>query len=185
MQVTASQDQTVSKFRLNDVVTVILVNDVVSVNTYSLIHIGLWLRHLQNASSLKLKSIRTGVTEIIDDLEAFRFNVSRTGAYKLEEYIGTLSSVPDDEVTGAARAKMLANQVRTLEKIIFAESLTKHYYITTERRYNTVYLLEEPTKLFMDGVFDRMPQLSQHDFQEGFKCLVFERPTAAAFHILR
>lgn len=36
MQVTASQDQTVSKFRLNDVVTVILVNDVVTVNKYAL-----------------------------------------------------------------------------------------------------------------------------------------------------
>ena len=39
--------------------------------------------------------------------------------------------------------------------------------------------------LMSPGVFISLPEVAQHDSQECGRCIVFERPTAAAFHILR
>ena len=39
--------------------------------------------------------------------------------------------------------------------------------------------------LFPGGVFDKLPELTRYDFAEAGKCVAFERPTAAAFHLLR
>lgn len=152
---------------------------------YSLIQIGLWVRHLQGAERLTFKSVRLGIGIILFEFDRFELNVSRSGSMELKTFIDNLSSVDDDEILGSDRAKELSDLMVRLENIIFAEAQIKHYYVTTNRRYNTDYLMDQPEKLFKDGVFKKLPQLSQYDFIEGFKCIVFEMPTAAAFHILR
>jgi len=152
---------------------------------YSLVQIGLWVRHLQRAERLTLKSVRSGINIILSEFDKFQLNVSKSGSMELKTFIDNLSSIDDDETLGSDRAKELSYLMLTLENIIFAEARIKHYYVTTDKRYNTDYLMDQPEKLFKDGVFKKLPQLSQYDFVEGFKCIVFEIPTAAAFHILR
>ena len=152
---------------------------------YSLIQIGLWVRHLQGAERLTLKSVRLGINIILPEFDKFQLNVSKSGSMQLKTFMDNLSSIDDDETLGNDRAKELSDLMLTLEHIIFAESKIKYYYVTTDKKHNTVYLMDQPEKLFRDGVFKRLPQLSQYDFIEGFKCMTFEIPTAAAFHILR
>ena len=119
------------------------------------------------------------------ELDGFQLDVSRSGSRKLKAFIDNLSGVNNKEILGSDRAKELSGLMLDLENIIFAETEIKYYYVTTAKRYNSVYLMDQPAKLFGDGVFKRHPQLSQYDFIEGFKCITFEVPTAAAFHILR
>ncbi len=152
---------------------------------YSLIQIGLWVRHLQGAERLTLKSVRLGINIILPEFDKFQLNVSKSGSMQLKTFMDNLSSIDDDETLGNDRAKELSDLMLTLEHIIFAESKIKYYYVTTDKKHNTVYLMDQPEKLFRDGVFKRLSQLSQDDFIEGFKCITFEIPTAAAFHILR
>ena len=152
---------------------------------YSLIHIGLWVRYLQEPEGLPLKSVRKGINIMLSEFNKFQLDVSKSGSMQLKTFIDNLSSIDDDETLGSDRAKELTGLMRTLESIISAEAAIKHYYVTTDKRYNTDYLMDQPEKLFKDGVFKRLPQLTQYDFIEGFKCIIFEIPTAAAFHILR
>ena len=41
------------------------------------------------------------------------------------------------------------------------------------------------SSLFAPNVLNSLPPIAQFDFGEAGKCIAFERPTAAAFHILR
>lgn len=152
---------------------------------YSLITIGLWVRCLQEAETLTLEDVRFGISSILSEFDKFQLNVSKSGSVELKKFIDNLSSIDDDETLGNDRAKELSGLMLELENIISAEAEIKYYYVTTDKRYNTGYLMDQPEKLFRDGVFKRLPRLSQYDFIEGFKCITFEIPTAAAFHILR
>lgn len=152
---------------------------------YSLILIGLLIRYLRHTENNSVKDVRKGIKDLLTDFERLGLNVSKSGAIKLEVFLDSLSSIDDNELLGNKLATELTKLMDTLESILFAEARTKHYYVTTDRRYNTKYLMEYPNKLFKNGVFGRLPELSQYDFTEGFKCIVFERSTAAAFHILR
>lgn len=154
-------------------------------SSYSLIEIGLWLRHLRDAENLTMKSVRSGNDVILRELENFRFNVSISGSIILANFMSSLNEVDDEERLGSARAKELEDIIGTLEEIIFAESRTKFHYVTSERRYNLEFLVESPDRLFSDGVFELLPEISRYDFKEGFKCVAYETPTAAAFHMLR
>ena len=152
---------------------------------YSLIEIGLWVRCLQAAKTLTLEDVRSGINIILSAFNKFQLNVSKSGSTELKTFMDNLSSIDNKEILGSDRAKELSRLMQTVESIIFAEAEIKYYYVITDKRYNTNYLMDQPEKLFRDGVFKRLPQLSQYDFIEGFKCMTFEIPTAAAFHILR
>lgn len=152
---------------------------------YSLITIGLWVRCLQGAETLTLKDVRSGVNAILSEFDKFQLDVSRSGSMQLKTFIDNLSSMDDSKTLGKDRAQELSGLMQTLENIVSAEAQIKYYYVTTYKRYNTDYLMDHPEKLFSDGVFKRLPKLSRYDFTEGFKCITFEIPTAAVFHILR
>ena len=154
-------------------------------NSYSLIQVGLWLRYLQKAEYLNMKSLRQGVNILLDELKSLRFTVSISGSYNLLVFLKKYKELDENEIIGAKRAKELSDIMLTLEQIIFAESQTKYYYITSERRYNLDYLLESPNRLFAEEVFQSLTELCKYDFEESFKCLAYEVPTAAAFHMLR
>ena len=47
------------------------------------------------------------------------------------------------------------------------------------------HLLDVPADLLGNGVFVGMPDICKYDFTEACKCIAFDRPTAAAFHLMR
>ncbi len=153
--------------------------------SYSLILIGLWVRSLQHAESLSIKSVKKGINVIKEDLENFQFNVSISGTSRLIKFTLKLDEADENELIGKTRANDLEDIMKKLENIIYAESCTKFYYVTSERRYNHNYLIESPDKLFSNEVFNSLPIICKYDFSESFRCLAYEVPTASAFHILR
>ncbi len=58
-------------------------------------------------------------------------------------------------------------------------------YIPTPKRIDLDALLNDVSQLFSPSVFVLLPDLTQFDFSEAGNCIAFERPTAAAFHMLR
>lgn len=152
---------------------------------YSLIELGLWLRYLQRPERLQLSSVRNGIAAVIRALERVDFLVSRQAARTLIKFRDAIAARSDTEVLSPEEARDLGRRVRDLEKVITPEANTRYYFVVADQRYNARYLLEEPASLFRDGVYGRLPQLSQTDFSEGFRRLAFGRATAAAFHILR
>ena len=132
-----------------------------------------------------MKSVRDGAGIVLREIDSARFTVSQVGSIHLSSFIAEHEDLDDAEVVGTARATQLAGIMRMLEHLIFAEAQTKFHYIATERRYNIKYLLESPEKLFSSETFASLPDLCRSDFAESCKCIAYELPTAAAFHMLR
>ncbi|NOS61686.1 MAG: hypothetical protein HOO66_01395 [Nitrosarchaeum sp.] len=91
----------------------------------------------------------------------------------------------NDEAVSEVSVKEIIDFAIAIEKTVDAELRLKHSFVLTNKRLDLTKLLDNVGALFGDGVFNRMSYLSQKDFQEAGKCVAFEMPTAAAFHILR
>jgi hypothetical protein len=59
------------------------------------------------------------------------------------------------------------------------------YQVAKKRIYDTNDLIQNAHKLFSEAVVKRLPGAAKTDTDAAGKCLAFEVPTAAAFHILR
>src|SRR5262249_30309736 len=58
-------------------------------------------------------------------------------------------------------------------------------YVVTPKILDVQRLLGNVSILFAPGVFQKLPEIAKRDYSEAGKCIAFERPTAAAFHLLR
>ena len=83
----------------------------------------------------------------------------------------------------------LATEILTgmtiVTEILKYESEKLQAYIVTEKRLPVNKLLSNIGGLFGEYVYNALPELSRYDFTQAGKCIAFELPTSAAFHILR
>jgi hypothetical protein len=91
---------------------------------------------------------------------------------------------PEDELTDA-QADRINSAVRDLRLALDAELDTKMAFIASPKRWPVEKLLHEPSSLFDPRTFPALEELSRYDFEEACRCMAFERPTAAAFHLMR
>jgi hypothetical protein len=59
------------------------------------------------------------------------------------------------------------------------------YHVAKKRIYDTNELIASACSIFSQTIANALPISAKHDVDEAGKCLAFEVPTAAAFHILR
>lgn len=160
-------------------------------NLERLIFFGTSLRFLQDTTSnylVKKSDVGWGVVEnlgsFLAHLEELGLTVTKRAAHKLvklkseleESTVGTLSD---------AKAEEIRKLMRELRPTLEAESSGMIAYIISERRFRIDHLMSSPESLFAKSVFGKLPAIARSDFSESSKCLAFERPTAAAFHMLR
>lgn len=91
---------------------------------------------------------------------------------------------PDARLT-PAQAKTLSESMTTFHATLQAECAGEMAFFVSEKRYSVEKLLHDCRELIGGEVFDLLPELAQHDVNEAGRCLAFELPTAAAFHMLR
>jgi len=66
-----------------------------------------------------------------------------------------------------------------------AEIIGIHAFTTTPKRLNSEKLLDDVSSLFAPDAYSSFPDIAKSDFAEAGKCIAYELPTVAAFHILR
>jgi hypothetical protein len=104
-----------------------------------------------------------------------------TSLRKVKEELKELGEKPILE----ERAKRIREIMKELRPTLEAEAQGMIAYVLSERRFRIDHLIKSPSLLFASEVYDRLSDFAQKDFAEAAKCLAFERPTAAAFHMLR
>jgi hypothetical protein len=73
-----------------------------------------------------------------------------------------------------------------VEKLLAGElSVQPTYMIFPKRAYDIETLISDGTKLFSDDARQNFSEEEKYDIGQAARCLVFEVPTAAAFHIFR
>ncbi|MGH7026338.1 hypothetical protein [Brevundimonas sp.] len=132
--------------------------------------------------------VRKNVNSLLESLEKFGLPVSRRAARDLEKYCNENLVEENEDVSsliGQERADEIKKLASRLRPTINAESLGLFAYLTTEKRFSTENLMTDPWKLFAEGIKGRIDDVPVRDIEDAAKCIVFERATAAAFHLLR
>ncbi|MCH9050548.1 MAG: hypothetical protein IIA72_05635 [Proteobacteria bacterium] len=128
--------------------------------------------------------IRVGISGFLRNLDELGLVVTQRASDELSEFAEAL---PDDE--GATLSKEQSARLmvimKHLRRTLDAEIKGFEAYIVTPKRIDVSKLLDDTPSLLAPGVHSKLPEIAQFDLAEAGKCIAFERPTAAAFHILR
>lgn len=156
---------------------------------WEIIKLGTGFRYLQDATDKRKirgeRRVLDNLEHVLSRLHSNQFPVTSRAAEELRAFAHRLKAVQDDRTLTPDEAKELRRLVTRLRPTFRAEALGKHVFAVTDKRVEVARLLDGMPSLLADGAFQRLPQLAQHDFAEAGKCLAFERPTAAAFHLMR
>jgi hypothetical protein len=118
-------------------------------------------------------------------LGEFNLPVTQRAAYKLQELRDKLAASGSDHTLTDKEAFDIKEAITTLRETLFAEARGKVAFIVTDKRIDVNKLLADIPALMAPNAFDSLPDVAKYDFIEAGKCISFERPTAAAFHLLR
>jgi hypothetical protein len=158
-------------------------------HSYGLILIGLTIRILRNISlTTDVEFILSQITKLEAELKTAEFTVSLTAMNQLNKLIKAIATIKAQgktEKPSLETKNNITDEMEHVEKVVFAEAITKKIYVIPERRYNGNYLLNEPNKLLKDSIFGKLTDMAKFDFSAACRCLSFGEGTACAFHILR
>ena len=113
------------------------------------------------------------------------FRTARHSLSPLLVRIGALLSRGDTEVIPFNEQLSLLTELNTFENALLAEaSMADAYYVLEKEPYSTLALITKGASLFPPNTLVKVPE-AERDLNEVGKCIAFELPTAAAFHIHR
>jgi len=130
-------------------------------------------------------TVLTNINRFLQTVTALGLQVTRRAAADLEDVVRELSPLPKDAVLTAAQSKRIGDLMDVIRATLEAEIQGFHAYVVTPKRVDVVRLLEDVPFLLSAGTFEKLPDVARYDLTEAAKCIAFERPTAAAFHLLR
>lgn len=86
----------------------------------------------------------------------------------------------------AAQVYTIKNNLNRFETVLTAELQTADtYFISQTGIYSTPDLIERAERVFPESTRKHIPDHAVKDIRHAGKCLAFDLPTAAAFHMLR
>lgn len=158
-----------------------------SINKY--IFFGTQLRFLQDARE-GWKAHGSGW--VIENIDGFLEGLTNLGlqvtlraSYQLQNLREKLMARPQGHALTKEEAEKLSQTVSEIRHTLEAEAQGNIAYIVTDKRLDVRKLTTNIGSLMSPEVFDALPDVARYDFAEAGKCIAFERPTAAAFHLLR
>jgi len=151
---------------------------------------GTAVRYLQDASagvSIWQKGfILDNINSCLANLDSLGLTVTKIASYKLVAFRDELSAIKDkNAVLSSEQASKLGTICNELRSTLEAELETHEAFIVTAKRFDTNKLINDIGLLMSPNVFEFLPEITQYDMSEAGKCIAFERPTAAAFHLVR
>ena len=128
-----------------------------------------------------------GISQYLGALSALGLTVTLDVAKeRLRELQEELKKYPKaNNVVTDSDAKRLARIMADVEAACKSEAKRKPIFMPTDGRMTVRQLLGGADSLLQDDVRTQLPDIALYDVSEAGKCIAFERPTAAAFHILR
>lgn len=121
----------------------------------------------------------------LEYLDRLDLAVTKRLSAPLQKLFVDLKATPNPSGLEAEHATKLRKEITSIRKTLGAELKGIHAFIVTPKILDTSRLLEDVPNLFSPSVFSNLPELARFDFTEAGRCIAFELPTAAAFHLLR
>lgn len=151
---------------------------------------GTVIRYLQDASPGMLPKNKNGIVDnfkhLIKYLTDFELTVTTRLAHRLfADFFKKIEEQADTVALTVEQTNYIKSNMDTLRKTLEAELQDIYVYTTTPKVINIDLLMSNPAGLFAPGVFNGLPEIARYDLSEAGKCIGFNLPTSASFHILR
>ena len=152
--------------------------------------IGTCVRFLQDVKKgYKIHGDRCvigNINKLLNEFDNLGLNVTKRAAKLLIKNRDELEAMDKNFVLTEIGAKKLKIIMTDLRKTLEAESEGLNVLLVTDagKKY-TIERFSTIGDIFDAGVFVRLSDIAQYDFSEAGQCIIYNRPTAAAFHILR
>lgn len=150
---------------------------------------GTEMRYLQDAHASFLidgdSYVRENIQRFLNNLQALELKVTERASWRLIDFLNNLESSDESPSLGEEKASLLREIMNEIRHTLDAEIAGMSAYTVTPKRLDSEKLLQNVSHLFAPDVFQLFSDIAKYDFNEAGKCIAFERPTAAAFHILR
>lgn len=160
-----------------------------SVTLYRYWQFGTGFRYLQDAQEgyqIHGTNVVIGNLEsLFKKLEDLDLRVTIRAANDLKKVLDELKETPSDARLTLAQAQKLNRTVKALRQTLEAELKGVNAYVVSPKRLDVERLVTDVASLFAPEVFSSLSEIAQYDLNEAAKCIAFERPTAAAFHLMR
>ncbi|MFZ0829070.1 MAG: hypothetical protein WAO02_16775 [Verrucomicrobiia bacterium] len=170
-----------------------------TVNLYQFYSLGTVLHPLQSVQEKDvLKNVYYKLFMAKDWLETvcndglIPMIVCRPTAWKLLNAINAVTEPSEgkeldfNKTISFLEAYNITNSLTEFETVFSAELQTlASYFVSQKLIYSTTDLIERPENLFPEMVRKALPRQCIADIRQAGKCIAFDIPTAAAFHILR
>ncbi len=155
---------------------------------HALFRFGQAFKVLQSVSKeISLKHFKAEAKIVVDFLEKNSYSVSagvfQNTVKKILEELG--DKVDGTKNIGEELSERLQFAVSHVFQTVQVEGKNQQLYQITEKRYSSEKLLEKVDSLFAQNVFSTLPEISKFDIKEACSCILFERCTAAGFHLMR
>jgi hypothetical protein len=155
---------------------------------------GTSVRYLQDVSpGSTVRSGRLKGMFVLDNLGSFFASLDRLGlqvteraSWELAELYAELKkSKKKDLYLTEDQAHRLKRIMKDVRNTLEAELQGFEVYVVTPKRIDVNKLLTSVSSLLAPGVYEKLPEIARYDLTEAGKCVAYERPTAAAFHLMR
>jgi hypothetical protein len=160
-----------------------------SVPVYRFWQFGTTVRFLQDARegfSIHGRSfILPNIEALLRKLDELELRVTVRAADTLRKIQKELKETPQDAKLTQAQASKLSTAIQRLRETMEAELKGLNAYTISPKRLDIDKLLSNIPSLFAPDTFDSLTAVAQYDLSEAGRCIAFERPTAAAFHLMR
>lgn len=156
------------------------------------VFLGTSLRYLQDcAEGWLIHATEDGlyvgdnIRIFLEELKELNLHVTERASFQLVDFYRELQKREDGECLSSADAYKLSTLMREIRPTFEAECKGIYALITSDKKYSIDRLTSNIEELFSPGVFSKLTNIAISDFQEAGFCIAYERPTAAAFHLLR
>jgi hypothetical protein len=129
--------------------------------------------------------IHSNILGVIKNVEELQLPVTLCALQKLRKLEESLGGAKPEDTLSKEQATELHDAARSVREVVNAELKSLIVYAITPKKFPTDRLIADMSFLFPNGVYAQLSALAQYDIAEAGKCIAFERPTAAAFHLLR
>ena len=147
--------------------------------SYADVFIGLWLtrntlNNLLKHDSLNLRTSKASVKALIDSISA------------IVPWDPSVASENQEKIIDSYQIWAMSSALNEFRTVLSAElNVIDTYAVSQKGAYSTSDLVENADIVFPSGIRQKVPDQAIQDIRQAGKCLAFDTPTAAGFHITR
>lgn len=96
-----------------------------------------------------------------------------------------LATLEQDALLDDSHEERLGTAMGHMWATVLAEASGVYAFVVSEKRLPVDKLLEDPGCLLAPGIFRALSDAARLDLEQAARCIAYEVPTAAAFHLMR